>query len=145
MRASYDPVDEFSEGSAAISKCLPRLRSVARRGANGAGGVGTLYMSGDEPKDGDRYVVSQSFEAIVIVQFFAPFTDGATKILPTGLEFSIWGDPVAAARGVSARPIDPEKWASELVSSKNLNDPKYGGYSFSITKIDLAESCIKID
>jgi hypothetical protein len=101
-------------------------------------------MSSSDPKDGDRYVVSRPFQAIVMVQFFAPFTDGATKILPSGLEFSIWGDPVPTDPGVNAQPIDPEKWASPLVSSENLSNEKYGGFSFVIMKTDLAASCARV-
>ena len=101
-------------------------------------------MPAGDPKAGDRYVVRQPFEAIVLVMFFAPFTDGATRLLPVGLEFEIWRDPAPAARGLNARPIDPEKWESQLVSLENRSDKKYGGFSISIMKADLATKCAKV-
>jgi len=97
-----------------------------------------------DPKGGDHYVVREPFEAIVLVQFFAPLTDGARRVLPSGLEFTIWGDPVPEAVGVSARPVDPARWEQELVSAENLRDEKYGGYSFSVNKADLASRCAKV-
>jgi hypothetical protein len=98
-------------------------------------------MPTPEPTIGDHYVITEPFEAIVLVHFFAPFTDGSHRTLPIGLGFTILGNPVSGAAAVSAGPVDPDRWARDLVSSENLNDQKYAGYSLVINRGDLASRC----
>jgi hypothetical protein len=96
------------------------------------------------PKGGDNYIVVTPFEAIVMVQFFAPFTGGDRRSLPSGLQFSIWGEPVSTASAVSAKPLDEKHWESALVSEDDRAGEKYGGYSLVISRADLAERCRQV-
>jgi hypothetical protein len=93
------------------------------------------------PKDGNRYIVTSEFETIVMVQFFAPFSDGERRVLPAELEFSIWGNPQLSARAVSARPLEPQRWERQLVSNENRQDELYGGYGLTIMLADLKAHC----
>jgi hypothetical protein len=96
------------------------------------------------PKDGDKYTVANEFEITVMVQFFAPFSDGERRVLPVGLEFSIWGNPPVSARAVSAKPIETQRWESKLVSEKNRQDELYGGYALTIMLDDLISHCRRL-
>jgi hypothetical protein len=94
------------------------------------------------PKDGSRYVVTTEFEAIVMTQWFAPFTGGYRRLLPVGLDFVVWGDPPSTATAVGARPVPYDRWQAVLVDAADINDELYGGYTLSITFDQLNEHCL---
>jgi hypothetical protein len=98
-------------------------------------------MSHRLPKDGQRYVVDRTFEVLVMVQFFAPVSDGEDRHLPQGLHFEIWGDIPNTARAALARPIEVQRWESVLVSEENRTNELYGGYVLCIELDDLARFC----
>jgi hypothetical protein len=93
-------------------------------------------MSSDRARKGDRYLVTAEFEAVVLTQWFAPFTGGDRRLLPVGLEFMVSADPPKVATAVSAE-LDPAgKW-----EEKDRTNEKYGGCSLVIPFDDLAIYC----
>jgi len=95
------------------------------------------------PRQGDRYVVSTEFDAIVQTHWFAPFTGGDYRSLPVGLEFIVEVDPPATASAVLARPEPPKRWETLLVEEHERSAEKYAGYSLVIPLRDLATHCVR--
>ena len=99
-------------------------------------------MGGSEqPSRGDRYVVNSEFEAIVLTQWFSPFTGGSERQLPAGIEFIVVADPPETATAISARPVLPERWEVLLVDEQERTAEKYAGYSLVISLDFLKAYC----
>ena len=98
----------------------------------------------DRPRKGDRYVVTSACPAIVLVQFFAPFTGGEERVLPPGLRFVLDHDPGRTATGVGAKPEPYEAWEAKLVPDEDRAAEKYAGYHLVIRLSDLATLCEKL-
>jgi hypothetical protein len=95
------------------------------------------------PRRGYRYRITTEFEAIVLTQWLAPFTDGYDKTLPLGLEFIVVTDPPSGATAVAAKPDPYKKWESVLVDVKDTQAEKYDGYSLVIPIDRLVSHCFR--
>lgn len=63
------------------------------------------------PRQGEQYIVTTAFEAVVLTHWCAPFTGGSERLIPT-------------ATAVAAKPVSPEKWEQLLVDKRLLfGDP----------------------
>jgi hypothetical protein len=100
-----------------------------------------MRLSGEQPRQGHRYVVNSEFEAIVLTQWLAPFTGGSKRLLPAGMEFIVLHDPPEMATAISARPVPPEHWEALLVNEKERTAEKYDGYAIVISFDCLEAHC----
>jgi hypothetical protein len=101
-------------------------------------------MAGKRPKKGQRYVVSVPFPAHVLTMWHAPFTGGEERVLPAGLEFLIETDPPPHATAAIALPDRYEDWECKLVSQRDRNAEKYGGYYLVVPFKMLDEKCVRV-
>lgn len=90
---------------------------------------------------GDRYVVTTAFEAIVLTQWFAPFTGGYEKLIPVDLECTVAAGQPAAATAIAAKPDPSDRWEMLLVDERDRTADKYGGYYLIITFARLKTHC----
>ena len=97
------------------------------------------------PKPGERYVVRKPFETIVTTQWYAAFTGGSHKMIPSGISFAIDYESPPGASAIGVKPDDPDRWLAQLVDEADRNDPKFGGYHISIPFAVLASHCERID
>ena len=98
-------------------------------------------MSTGHPRAGYRYVVTTAFEAIVLTQWFGPFTGGSEKLIPAGLEFVVAADPPATATAITAKPDPSDRWEALLVDGQERTAEKYDGYSLVIPFERLETNC----
>jgi len=96
------------------------------------------------PREGERYVVRTSFEAIVLTHWRAPFTGGGERMLPEGLELIVNGEPPPEASAVNCSPTDEARWLADLVDAGDAQAEKFAGYSISVPLTQLSAQCEKL-
>ncbi len=96
------------------------------------------------PREGERYVVRTSFEAIALTHWRAPFTGGGERALPEGLELIVNADPPPGASAVNCSPIDEARWLAHFVDAADAAAEKFAGYSVSVPLAALAAHCEKL-
>src|SRR5579864_6053731 len=100
-------------------------------------------MREEQPRLDDHYIVNSEFEAIVLTHWLGPFTGGAKRLIPVGLEFTVIAGPPEAA-AISVRPAPPERWEALLVDQQDRSAEKYGGYSLVIPWDRLRAHCSRL-
>jgi hypothetical protein len=101
-------------------------------------------MRKEQPKLDDHYIVNSEFEAMVLTHWLGPFTGGAKRLIPVGLEFTVIADPPEMVAAISVRPVPPERWEAFLVDQQDRSAEKYGGYSHVIPRDQLGAHCSRL-
>ena len=90
------------------------------------------------PLDGDIYEALEDTPISFLTHWRAPFTDGGSGTLPKGTKVRVKVfDNAPNATRVYASPLDADVVERLLVSEADRTNPKYGGFSLSISIGDL--------
>jgi hypothetical protein len=88
--------------------------------------------------DGEVYETLEDIPIKFLTHWRAPFTDGGEGTLPKGTQVRVKiPDWIREPIGVSADPLDVPRIERLLVSEDVRKNPKYGGFSLSISTAEL--------
>lgn len=90
------------------------------------------------PVNGDIYEARQETPISFLTHWQAPFTGGGEGVLPqrTRVRVTVF-DWIREPISVYATPVDAPQIENLLVSEADRTNPKYGGFSLSISTADL--------
>jgi hypothetical protein len=90
------------------------------------------------PLDGEVYETLDDTRVRFLTHWRAPFTGGGDGVLPRGTRIRVKVlDWIREPIGVYAEPLDGPRIESLLVSEADRTNPKYGGFSLSVSTADL--------
>jgi hypothetical protein len=86
---------------------------------------------------GDEFIVRKSFEALLMLFWKAPFTDGVTVKLEPGLMLASIQNTRPDTTGFYCNPKNVEEFETRYVSEATRISKSYGGFAVLIMKSDI--------
>lgn len=92
-------------------------------------------------KAGQRYRSEQSIFGRCLYSYSAPYTDGGTVTVPSGLAFEVVADVPVTASAAACRPVNYDEFETYFVPKAVREHEGYVGYTLNIGTSDISRKC----